>query len=156
METVTVVTKDGDKYTIDREIANQLGTVNKLLCDVEDNSEIPLPQVDTKSFKKVVEYANLSKANSKVTDENGKTENNEMPSWEKEYCKMDQDTLFEIILAANYLEYADLLDATCKTVAYMIKGKTPDEIRHVFNIENDFTEEELEAVKKENEWIEEK
>ena len=156
METVTVVTKDGDKYTIDREIANHLGTVNKLLCDVGDNSEIPLPQVDGKSFKKVLEYANLSKANSKVTNENEKTENSEMPSWEKEYCKMDQDTLFEIILAANYLEYTDLLDATCKTVAYMIKGKTPDEIRHVFNIENDFTEEELEAVKKENEWIEEK
>lgn len=31
---------------------------------------------------------------------------------------------------------------TCKTVANMIKGKTPEEIRKTFNIKNDFTEEE--------------
>lgn len=28
---------------------------------------------------------------------------------------------------------------TCKTVANMIKGKTPEEIRKIFNIVNDFT-----------------
>lgn len=35
-----------------------------------------------------------------------------------------------------------MLDVTCKTVANMIKGKTPEEIRKTFNIKNDFTEEE--------------
>ena len=49
-----------------------------------------------------------------------------------------------------------LLDVTCKTVANMIKGKTPDEIRKTFNIKNDFTPAEEEQVRKENEWCEEK
>jgi S-phase kinase-associated protein 1 len=34
----------------------------------------------------------------------------------------------------------------------MIKGKTPEEIRKIFNIENDFTPEEEEEVRRENQW----
>jgi S-phase kinase-associated protein 1 len=54
--------------------------------------------------------------------------------------------------AANYLDIKPLLDVTCKTVSNMIKGKTPEEIRKTFNIKNDFTPEEEEAIRKENEW----
>lgn len=39
-------------------------------------------------------------------------------------------------------------DVGCKTVANMIKGKTPEEIRKLFNIVNDFTpEEEVRALR---------
>ena len=41
-----------------------------------------------------------------------------------------------------------LLDVTCKTVANMIKGKTPEEIRKTFNIKNDFTQAEEEQVRR--------
>ena len=41
-----------------------------------------------------------------------------------------------------------LLDVTCKTVANMIKGKTPEEIRKTFNIKNDFSPAEEEQVSK--------
>lgn len=54
--------------------------------------------------------------------------------------------------AANYLNIKSLLDLTCLTVANMIKGKTPEEIRKTFNIENDFTPEEEEEVRRENQW----
>ena len=43
-----------------------------------------------------------------------------------------------------------LLDLTCATVASMIKGKTPEEIRKTFNIVNDFTPEEEAQVREEN------
>lgn len=45
-----------------------------------------------------------------------------------------------------------LLDLTCQNVADMIKGKTPEEIRATFNIRNDFTPEEEEEVRRENQW----
>jgi len=41
-------------------------------------------------------------------------------------------------------------------VANMIKGKTPEEIRKLFNIVNDFTPEEEAQIKKENEWAEDR
>lgn len=58
------------------------------------------------------------------------------------YVDVDQEQLFELILAANYMDIKPLLDLTCATVASMIKGKTPEEIRKTFNIVNDFTPEE--------------
>jgi S-phase kinase-associated protein 1 len=58
--------------------------------------------------------------------------------------------------AANYLDIKPLLDLTCKTVANMIKLKTPDELRKLFNIKSDFTPEQEEQLMKENEWVEER
>ncbi|KAI3944996.1 hypothetical protein MKX01_028378 [Papaver californicum] len=72
--------------------------------------------------------------------------------WDKELVNVDQETLFSLIMAANYLNIKNLLDLTCRTVADMIKGKTPEEIRQTFNIKNDFTPEEEEEVRKENQW----
>ncbi len=41
-----------------------------------------------------------------------------------------------------FLTFFFYSDVGCKTVANMIKGKTPEEIRKLFNIVNDFTPEE--------------
>lgn len=43
-------------------------------------------------------------------------------AFDKEFVKVDQPMLFDLILAANYLDIRPLLDLTCKTVADMIKG----------------------------------
>jgi S-phase kinase-associated protein 1 len=112
-------------------------------------------------------------------DDDLKKTSDDIEDWDAEFCKVDQGTLFELILvnkiqfvyniriliknniafaikAANYLDIKPLLDLTCKTVANMIKNKSPEEIRSTFNIPNDFTPEEEEQVKKENEWCEER
>ncbi|XP_056688263.1 SKP1-like protein 20 [Spinacia oleracea] len=62
------------------------------------------------------------------------------------------NTLFDLILAANYLDIKSWLDLNYQTVADMIKGKTPEEIRKIFHIKNDFTEEEEAEIRKENQW----
>ena len=80
----------------------------------------------------------------------------EQTRWDKDYIKVDDETLFNTILAANYLDIKPLLDLTCKAVADEIKGKSPEEIRLRFNIKNDFTPEEEEEVKRENAWCEER
>lgn len=76
--------------------------------------------------------------------------------WDQKYLSVDQEMLFEIILTANYLDIRPLLEVGCKTVANMIKGKSPEEIRKTFNITNDFTPEEEAQIRRENEWAEDR
>ena len=73
-------------------------------------------------------------------------------AWEASFVEVDQETLFEMILAANKLKIQPMVDLTCAKVASMIKGKSPEEIRKLFNIKNDFSPEEEEAVRSENRW----
>ena len=75
--------------------------------------------------------------------------------WYADFVDLEQVLLFELILAANYMDIKPLLDLTCATVASMIKGKSPEEIRSTFNITNDFTPEEEAQVREENKWCEE-
>ena len=42
--------------------------------------------------------------------------------WYANFVNVEQETLFELILAANYMDIKPLLDLTCATVASMIKG----------------------------------
>ncbi|TYH37416.1 hypothetical protein ES332_D12G038800v1 [Gossypium tomentosum] len=65
----------------------------------------------------------------------------ELYEWDANFVKVDQNTLFDLILAANCLKIESLLDLTCQT-----------EIRTTFNIKNDYTIEAEEAVRRENKW----
>ena len=56
--------------------------------------------------------------------------------WYANFVSVDQKTLFELILAARYMQINPLLDLTCATITSMIKNKTPEEIRKQFNVVN--------------------
>ena len=86
-----------------------------------------------------------------VLDQNRKRLD-DIDEWDSEYIQVENEQLFEIILAANYLDIKPLLDLGCKTVANMLRGKSPEQIREMFGIENDFTPEEEEQIRRENEW----
>lgn len=70
------------------------------------------------------------------------------------FPQVDQGILFDLVLAANYLDIQALLDVTCKIVANMMNGKTPEEIRKTFNIYNDFSPAEEAQIAMENTWCE--
>nr|GFA80526.1 SKP1-like protein 1B [Tanacetum cinerariifolium] len=54
--------------------------------------------------------------------------------------------------AANFLEIKKLTDLMCQTIADRIKGKTPEEIREILNIKNDFTPKEEAELRAEHAW----
>lgn len=162
MVNIKLQSSDGEIFDIDVEIAKQSVMIKTMLEDLGmdegEEEPVPLPNVNAAILRKVIQWCTYHKDDPPPPedDENKEKRTDDICSWDTEFLKVDQGTLFELILAANYLDIKGLLDVTCKTVANMIKGKTPEEIRKTFNIKNDFTPAEEEQVRKENEWCEEK
>ena len=162
MPIIKLQSSDGENFPVDVDIAKKSVTIKTMLEDLgmdeEDDEVVPLPNVNASILKKVISWATYHKDDPPVLedDENKEKRTDDISAWDTDFLKVDQGTLFELILAANYLDIKGLLDVTCKTVANMIKGKTPEEIRKTFNIKNDFTPAEEEQIRKENEWCEEK
>uniref|UniRef100_A0A0E0BAX3 SKP1-like protein n=1 Tax=Oryza glumipatula TaxID=40148 RepID=A0A0E0BAX3_9ORYZ len=75
-----------------------------------------------------------------------------LKAFDKKFLDVDNSTLFEIIMAANYLNIEELLDDACTAVADKMRGKKPEEIRDIFEIENDYTPEQEAEVRRENAW----
>ena len=155
---------DGEVFPVEVAIAKKSNTIRTMLEDLgmeDDATEeeiVPLPNIDAEILKKVIQWSTYHKDDPEPTDEDEYLErrSEDIPAWDSDFLKVDQSTLFEIILAANYLDIKGLLELGCKTVANMMKGKSPEEIRKIFNIKNDLTPEEEEEIRKENEWCEEK
>ena len=71
------------------------------------------------------------------------------------YVEVDKVILFEVMLAANYMDIKPLLELCCAGIARLIKGKSPEEIRTLFEITSEFTPEEEAQIREENKWCEE-
>ncbi|MED6193568.1 SKP1-like protein 1A [Stylosanthes scabra] len=146
---ITLKSSDGEAFEVDEAVALESQTIKHMIEDDCADSGIPLPNVTSKILAKVIEYC---KKHVDAAASEEKPSEDDLKMWDADFVKVDQATLFDLILAANYLNIKSLLDLTCQTVADMIKGKTPEEIRKTFNIKNDFTPEEEEEVRRENQW----
>lgn len=157
-ETIKLVSQEEEKFTVPKKVAMQSELVKTMAEGDREETDIPLPNVKSSVLKKVVEYMRYHADNpSKEIEKPLKSANmaEVVSQWDADFVDVDQELLFELILAANYMDIKPLLDLCCAKVASMIKGKTPEQIRKTFNIVNDFTPEEEAAVIAENKWAEE-
>ena len=123
-----------------------------------EDQEVPLPNVKSAVLAKVIQFCkhhvfNPMEEIAKPLKSDDMTK--VVSEFDAAYVDVEQELLFELILAANYMDIKPLLDLTCAKVASMIKGKTPAQIRETFNIESDFTPEEEAKVRADNPWLEE-
>ncbi|EPY49374.1 SCF ubiquitin ligase complex subunit Skp1 [Schizosaccharomyces cryophilus OY26] len=161
MSKIKLISSDNEEFTVDRPVAEKSMLINNMLEDVgELNVPIPLPNVSSNVLRKVLEWCEHHKndlySNTEEESDIRLKKSTDIDDWDKKFMSVDQEMLFEIILASNYLDIKPLLDTGCKTVANMIRGKSPEDIRKTFNIPNDFTPEEEEQIRKENEWAEDR
>lgn len=123
-----------------------------------EKAPIPVSSVNHRDLCKAMEFCKYHHENDVKVEEGEEekeedTKKKEFSAWDIEFCNIPQSELFSLINATNFLDIKPLLDVACYTVAMMIKGKKVEEIRKIFNIKNDFTEEEEKEIRKKNEWL---
>jgi S-phase kinase-associated protein 1 len=129
--------------------------------DGEPNYDEPIPLtndgVTDEALKKIIEWCEYHWDDPPIDedfDDEKDRRNEDLSHWDKNFIEVeDQALLFDIIVAANYMDIKGLVEVGAKHICNKIKGKTCQEVRDILKITNDFTKEEEEAIHKENEWI---
>ena len=140
---------DNKKIEIKTSAAKKSNLLKGLMNDFEPQKEtIKLPEIKSDVLKKIVEYLDYYK------DKTPKDIPKPLPSndlkeflteWDYNFINnIDNDEVFDLIVASNYMDIPSLLDLCCSKIASLVKGKKVNDIRKMFEIECDLTEEEIE------------
>jgi S-phase kinase-associated protein 1 len=132
---INLISSNGDVFEVDYDVALMSKTIQDAIeiNPAGDFNSISLSLVNSKSLTRVIEYCKKHK-NTQMSDV-------DLKDWDVEFINVDYNTLFDLILSANYLNIKSLLDLACQTVADIIKGKT-DEIHRIFDLKGVSTQEE--------------
>ena len=171
MKSLNIKTSDDQTFTVEWDIARQSQTIRTMLDDLgieedgdtEDTLPLPNEEVTGPVFKKALEWCekNRDKPDFKSDDDESDelTKKQEFASydqlndWEKDYIKMSVSEMFPLLITANFLEIKGLIQLMVKAVALQIQGKSVEQIRETFGIEDPkWTEEELKKLEEENAW----
>jgi len=70
----------------------------------EEEDVIPLPNVNSAILKKVIQWATHHKDDPPLPEdeENREKSTNDISSWDQDFLKVDQGTLFELILVKQF------------------------------------------------------
>eukprot|EP00591_Stephanopyxis_turris_P012013 CAMPEP_0195517626 /NCGR_PEP_ID=MMETSP0794_2-20130614/11099_1 /TAXON_ID=515487 /ORGANISM="Stephanopyxis turris, Strain CCMP 815" /LENGTH=172 /DNA_ID=CAMNT_0040646457 /DNA_START=45 /DNA_END=563 /DNA_ORIENTATION=- len=161
-ETVNLISKEGDSHPVPVSIAKLSKLVETTIDDDESDEEvheIPLPNVKGSVLAKVIEFCTHYKTVEVMNEIQAPLKSNKIEEivqkWYADFVKVEQVLLFELVTAANFMDIKPLLDVTVLAVAIMIKGKSADDIRAIFNISNNITPEEEARFREEHKWLNE-
>jgi S-phase kinase-associated protein 1 len=129
---VTLVSGDGHAFTVAPQVAASMGTVTNMLEDVGLDAPLPLPNVDARTLALVLEFA----AAGDLT---------------RMQATMSQRDLLNVLAAASYLNYARLESQALEALADQMVGKSPEEVRALFNMRDSMTSEQKAEVKRRRE-----
>jgi S-phase kinase-associated protein 1 len=161
---VKLVSKDGHEFEITAQLAVQskmiaTGLEGRSETD-EDTPEMTLPQVEGRTLTKVIEFFNLHATKPLGEIPQPLRTKNLADAVSKEYVdfiKLEQESLFELVLAANYMDIPPLLELGCAAIAIQLKGmKTCKEMADHFGLKREYKEptvDDIERLRKKYPWM---
>ena len=116
------------------------------------NAEVNLKQINYSTLAKVTEFLEYhkNKKPKKIQRPLPKKDFREcVDEWDYKFINLDIEEIFELMLAANFLNIQSLLDLTSAKIVSIIRGKTPEEIRRILGMKKDIDEFNKNKIKKE-------
>ena len=153
-KTLFLISPDGIKESISLKAGLRSGLIKMMLEINPDSNEIPL-DIKSDILKKIKEYLEHYENEEPLEIERPLPSANFkecVSEWDYTFMDLDTDMIFDLILASNKMDIKSLLELSSAKVASDIKGKSTEEIRKEFNIEDDFTPEEEQQILEENKW----
>ena len=149
------MSSDGEKFQVSEKAARRSQLIKGIIDDYPDDPEVPLHNVKSAILQRIISYLENYRDTEPREIEKPLPSNNFndcVDAWDFQFIDMEIEVIFEIIFAANYMDIKPLLELASSKIASIIKGKSPEEIRRIFNIQNDFTPEEEAQIREENQW----
>ncbi|GLJ19919.1 hypothetical protein SUGI_0360870 [Cryptomeria japonica] len=148
---VILRSSDNVDFHVEYEEALQMDSIKLFIEDPDVDRTLPVKfsneKVTGPILEKIIEYIKYHLEANK----SGKPEE-DLKKWDTKFVNVNERILFELTMAAKFLNVSNLLDLLCKTVADKIKDLSPEQIRELYGIRNDFTPEEEDQIRRENEW----
>jgi S-phase kinase-associated protein 1 len=144
---ITLISSDNQKIQIDSKIVEKSDFLKDKIENSNKNIEINLPEINYNTLQKIVQYLIHYKEKEPQQIPKPLSSNNlsnVIDEWDINFIKnMDMNSIYDLINASNYLEIPSLLDLSCAYVITLIKGKSIEEMRKIFNIECDLSDEQI-------------
>mmetsp|Transcript_39251 Transcript_39251/g.45008 ORF Transcript_39251/g.45008 Transcript_39251/m.45008 type:complete len:116 (+) Transcript_39251:45-392(+) len=115
MTKVNLVPEEGEPIAVEEEIATMSVLVKSMIDDSGVDEDIPLPNVKKATLEKVIEFCEHHKEEPLQDIEKPLKTNNikdVVSKWYGDFVDVKIEELYEIILAANYLDIKPLLEVT--------------------------------------------
>jgi len=154
-----VIQCEDEAFTVDMDIAKQSVILKNMIEDVGSEGNLNINNIKKDTMRRVIEFCKHYKESKLQTIQKPLQSPNLAEaindSWYVEFIDLEKvDDIIDLVIAANFLDIDPLTELSCAKIASLIKGKSVEEIRKRFGIENDFTPEEEAQIREENKWAE--
>ncbi|KAJ8767631.1 hypothetical protein K2173_018189 [Erythroxylum novogranatense] len=147
-----LTTSDNQVFNVKENMAVMSETIKLMVENGVAGGEIPLPNVDGPTMAKIIEWWKMHTIYGINLNVDAETNRGELKAWEACFLDVDTHVLFDLIMATDYLNIHDLFERACQKAAQLFICKSPEDIRILFGIPNDFTPEEERRIHMENAW----
>ncbi|CAL5049133.1 unnamed protein product [Urochloa decumbens] len=155
VRTITLISSNDERFEVPEAAASLSEVIRNAIVDNDGCGDgIQLPRIPGKVLAMVIEYCSKHAATAVVSSGEAANNNNEeLRSFDEKFIDVDQFTLYDVLVAAYYLQIQELLDLACQEVYDRLEEKTRAESRKTFRIKDDYFVPALDEEDDEEQWL---
>lgn len=133
---VKIITKENTIVEVEKQDLKVSVLLKMMMDGIEnDGEEIPLYNVPYNVFLKVLDFTkhHNEEPMTQITKPLRHDNRIDVQDWYIQYVSgQNEESLFELLEAATYLDIEPLQELVCAKIASLIKGLEPDELKQIF------------------------